>query len=314
VATILGAAGSPGLLGSFGMLGSIGMLGLLDFLDALARHPFLQYALLAGLLVSIPCGVVGSFVVIRRISYIAGAIAHCVLAGLGLVHYLQVVHGFTALSPLAGAVIVALLASLVVGWVSLHWQQREDTVIGAVWAIGMAAGVLLIAATPGYATDLMSYLFGNILMVTPNDLLLIGGLDALVLIVVVLFQQQLLAICFDWEFARLRGVKVEAFYFLLLGLTALTVVLLVSVVGIVLVITLLTLPAALANVFARRLWQMMILAAVFCMLLTTGGLAISYGPDLPAGATTILLTGAVYFLVMAGREFGRRWWRRRERQ
>ncbi len=283
-----------------------------SFLEAVAQHSFLQYALLAGVLVSIPCGVMGSFVVIRRISYIAGAIAHCVLAGLGLVHYLQVVHGFTAVSPLAGAIVVAITASGVIGWVSLHWHQREDTVIGAVWAIGMATGVLLIAATPGYTTDLMSYLFGNILMVTPDSLLLIAGLDILVLLVVVLFHKQLLAICFDWEFAKLRGVRVEAFYFLLLGLTALTVVLLVSVVGIVLVIALLTLPAALANLFARRLWQMMILAAVLCVMLTTSGLALSYGPDLPAGATTILLTGAVYFVVMLGREIVQKWWRRRE--
>jgi len=267
------------------------------FWDALQTHAFLQYALTAGLLVSIPCGVVGSFVVIRRISYIAGGIAHSVLAGLGIVHYLRVVHGVEWLSPMGGAIIAALLAAGIIGWVSLFLKQREDTVIGAVWAVGMATGILFISMTPGYTTDLMSYLFGNILMVTSRDLWLIGALDLVVLATVALFHKQLLAVSFDGEFAGLRGVHVQRFYFLLLGLTALTVVLLVSVVGIILVIALLTLPAAMANLFARRLWQMMLLATGICALLTTSGLAISYGPDLPAGAVTILLTGAAYFLV-----------------
>jgi zinc transport system permease protein len=272
------------------------------FWEALRIHSFLQYALLAGLLVSIPCGVVGSFVVIRRISYIAGGIAHSVLAGLGIVHYLQVVHGMTGLSPLAGALVAALVAAMVIGWVSLHLKQREDTVIGAVWAMGMATGIIFISLTPGYTTDLMSYLFGNILMVTSGDLWLIAALDVIVLATIALFHKQLLAVCFDGEFAGLRGVHVQRFYFLLLGLTALTVVLLVSVVGIILVIALLTLPAAMANLFARRLWQMMLLAGLICALLTTGGLAISYGPDLPAGAVTIILTGAAYFLTALVRQ------------
>lgn len=269
------------------------------FFQALFEHAFLQYALLAGLLVSIPCGVVGSFVVIRRISYIAGGIAHSVLAGLGIVHYLRVVHGFTAVSPMTGAVAAALLAAAVIGWVSLNLKQREDTVIGAVWAMGMATGIIFISLTPGYTTDLMSYLFGNILMVTSTDLWLIGALDIFVLLMVALFHKQLLAVCFDSEFATLRGVHVERFYFLLLGLTALTVVLLVSVVGIILVIALLTLPAAMANLFAGRLRNMMIIAGGLCVVLTTSGLALSYGPDLPAGAVTILLTGLTYFIVAA---------------
>ncbi len=275
-----------------------------DFGPALLQHSFLQYALLAGILISIPCGVVGSFVVIRRISYIAGGIAHSVLAGLGLVHYLEAVHGIKTVSPMAGAVIAALTAAILIGWVSIHLKQREDTVIGAVWAMGMAAGIVFIAMTPGYTTDLMSYLFGNILMVTPADLWLIVALDVLVLATVVLFHKQLLAVCFDSEFASLRGVHVQRYYFLLLGLTALTVVLLVSVVGIILVIALLTLPAAMANLFARSLWKMMAVAVGICLAMTTGGLALSYGPDLPSGAVTILLTGTAYFITAFVRREG----------
>jgi zinc transport system permease protein len=266
-----------------------------ELLAAFAEHRFLQYALLAGLLAAVPCGVVGSYVVIRRITYIAGGIAHSVLAGLGLVHYLQVVHGVTAVSPMMGAVVSALVAAAVIGWVGGRLGQREDSVIGAVWAVGMALGIVFIALTPGYATDLMSYLFGNILMVTARDLWLAAALVLLVLLVTGLFHRQLLAVCFDAEYAELQGVPVGRFTALLLALTALTVVVLVSVVGIILVIALLTLPAATANLFARRLGGMMALAVGLCAALTVGGLALSYGPDLPAGAVTILLTGIVYF-------------------
>ncbi len=268
-----------------------------SFLEAVGRYEFLRSALLAGLLASIACGVVGSYVVTRRISYIAGGIAHCILGGMGLARYLNVVHGWRWLTPLQGAVAAALLAAGVIGFVSLRARQREDTVIGAVWAIGMAVGVLFISRTPGYNEDLMSYLFGNILMVPARDLWLIAGLDVLVVAVGLLFYHQLVALCFDEEFARIRGLRVDAYYLVLLGLTALTVVLLSAVVGIVMVIALLTLPAAIAGQFSRTLWQMMLVATALSVLFTTAGLALSYGPDLPAGATIIVLAGAAYLLV-----------------
>ena len=268
-----------------------------EFLEAAAHYSFMQHALLAGLLAAVACGIVGTYVVVRRITYIAGGIAHCVLGGIGAALYLQRVCGWTFVRPLHGAVVAALLAAMIIGLVSLRAREREDTVIGALWAIGMAAGVLFIARTPGYSQDLMSYLFGNILMVTAEDLWLIAILDVLVVAVALLFYNQFQAICFDEEFARVRGIRVEFYYLLLLALTALTVVLLVSVVGIVMVIALLTLPVAVAGYFARRLWQMMVLAIGFSILFTTAGLAVSYKPDLPAGATVIILAGAVYLLV-----------------
>jgi zinc transport system permease protein len=144
----------------------------------------------------------------------------------------------------------------------------------------------------------MSYLFGNILLVSQKDLWLILGLDLLVVLTGVIFYKQLIAVCFDEEFARLRGLQVEFYYLVLLGLTALTVVLLVSVVGIVLVIALLTLPAGVANLFSRKLWQIMILAAILIMFFTSGGLALSYTLNLPSGATIIVLAGAVYLGVI----------------
>ncbi len=282
---------------------------MLEFLDAL-RDPnmsFLRIALAAGLLASVACGVVGSYVVVRRISYLAGGIAHCVLGGLGAAQYLAVEHGWKywnpvygwqPLDPMIGAIVAALLAAVVIGVVSLRARQREDTVIGALWAIGMAAGVLFIAKTGGRQMDLMSYLFGNVLMVSRDALWLLGILDALAVGVGLVFYNQLLAVCFDDEFARLRGLRVDLFYILLLCLTALTVVLLVSVVGIVLVIALLTLPVAIAGHFCRTLWQLMLVSALLSGVFTSAGLALSYGPSLPAGATTIVLAGSVYVLVV----------------
>jgi len=277
-----------------------------EFLTALSRHSFLQYALLAGLLASVACGVVGTYVVVRRITYIAGGISHCVLGGIGAALYLRSVHGLTSITPLAGAVTAALLAALIIGWVSIRAKQREDTVIGALWAVGMASGILFISQTPGYNQDIMSYLFGNILMVSSSDLKLIAVLDFVVIASALLFYNQFLAVCFDEEFARLRGVKVELYYLLLLCLTALTVVLLTTVVGIVMVIALLTLPAAIASHFAHRLWTIMLLSAVVSILLTSAGLVISYGPNLPAGATTIILAGAAYLATAAGARLLRR--------
>jgi zinc transport system permease protein len=265
-----------------------------EFLQALQRYPFLQYAVWTGLLASVACGVVGSYVVVRRITYVAGGISHCVLGGMGAAMYLHKVHGWTWLHPLHGATVVALAAALLIGFVGLRYKQREDTVISAVWAIGMAAGVLFIAKTPGYQSDLMSYLFGNILMVTPQDLWLIACLDAVVVAAALLFHKQFLAVCFDEEYARVRGLRVEFYYIFLLCLTALTTVLLVTVVGIVMVIALLTLPVAVAGQFAKRLWHMMVLATVLSAVLTTAGLAVSYSPNLPAGATIIVLAGATY--------------------
>jgi zinc transport system permease protein len=283
---------------------------MMEFLRDLAVFPFLQYALATGLLASIASGVVGSFITVRRIGYIAGAIAHTVLGGMGLARYLQRVLGWEFVTPLVGAVASALLAAIVIGTVTHYGREREDTVLSAVWSIGMAVGIFFISRTPGYNDDLMGYLFGNILMVRRADLALIAGLDALVVLVSFLFYYKLEAVCFDEEFARLRGVRVELYYILLLCLTALTIVILLQVVGIVMVIALLALPAAAAAYLTRRLWHTMIVASALSGVLMTAGLALSYRPNLPAGATIIILSGAVYLAVVGSRPL----WRKRRAQ
>jgi zinc transport system permease protein len=269
-----------------------------DFFKALADPdiPFLRYAFLVGLLSSISLGIVGSYVVTRRITYIAAAIAHCVLGGIGAALYLDKVVGWTWCDPMYGATAAAILSALVIGLVSLYAKQREDTVISAVWAMGMAVGVLFLSKIPAFV-DPMSYLFGDILLISRGDLWMVAAMDVLVVAVGLGFYNKFLALCFDEEYAELRGVRAKAFYLVLLCLTALTVVLLVRVVGIVLVIALLTLPPAVAGYFSRQLWQMMLLAVLFCAIVVGAGIAVSYPANLPSGPVIILLAGTAYLLV-----------------
>ncbi len=274
----------------------------MDFFEAVGRYEFLQLALLSGLLASIAAGFVGTYVVSRGITYLAGSMAHFVLGGMGIARYLQVVHGITWLTPLHGAIIAALLGALIIAAVRLKSNQREDTVIGALWAIGMAVGILFISRTPGFNDDLMSYLFGNILMVTRDQVWMLVGLDVVVVIIAVLFYNPFFAISFDETFARVRGTPTAFYYVVLLILTALTVVVLTTVVGIVMVIALLTLPAAIAGQQAKKLWQMMLNASILSALFTTAGIAVSYEPDYPTGATIILIAGASFVISLVFRK------------
>ncbi|WP_456413176.1 metal ABC transporter permease [Thiolapillus sp.] len=258
-------------------------------MDAFFQYSFLQTALLAGLLASIGCGIMGSYVVVKRIGYMAGGISHSVLAGMGAALFF----GF---SPMLGALLAALLAALLIGWIKIRWQTQEDTLIGAMWAIGMSIGVLFISRTPGYSTDLMSYLFGNILLVSTTQLWEMAALNILVTAMVLAFYRQFLAVSFDEEFARLRGVPVNFFYLLFLCLVALTVVLLVQVVGLILVIALLTLPAAIAGHYVHTLGRMMLLASLLGMAFTTFGIWLSYVLDMPTGAIIILVAGGSFIL------------------
>jgi len=266
-----------------------------QFLSDLQQHTFLQYALMTGIMASIACGIIGSYVTVRRMTYIAGAIAHCTLGGMGLAGYLNKEQGMTFLTPLTGAVAAALLAALIIALMMNRSTMRQDTVLSAVWSIGMAVGIIFISKTGGYNEDLMSYLFGNILMVSSWDLLLLTILDLVLLITVFLMYNRLAAISFDEEFARITGIHVDLYNTIFLCLVALTVVLLVQVVGIILVVALLALPAAAAGQMTARLPSMMFVATSFCLLSTTGGLFISYLPDLPASATIIIIAGILYF-------------------
>jgi zinc transport system permease protein len=257
---------------------------------------FMRYALLAGLLASIPFGILGSYIVTRRISYIAGAISHSVLGGIGIALYLQKACGIDGVRPIYGALAASLISALIIGLVSIYAKEREDTVIGAIWAVGMATGLLFLSKTPGYV-NAMSYLFGDILMISEYDIYVILCLNAVIILTSLLFYKKLLAVCFDEEFARLRGINVNFYYLLLLCLCALAIVLLVRIVGIVLVIALLTLPAAISGQLTKRLGTMMLMSVLFCIFFMTAGITLSYPFDFPAGPTVILLAGTVFLLL-----------------
>lgn len=259
----------------------------MSFVAALAEHDFLRIALAAGLLAAIGGGVVGTLVVVKRLSFMAGSIAHAVLGGMGVAHLL-------GRSPLAGAAVAAVVAALLVGWIARRGGQRVDMLVGAVWAVGMAVGIVAIAHTPGYSTDLMSYLLGNLLMVTPTQLLATAALDAALLMACALLWRPLVATLFDEQFARLRGLPTLAIELSVLVAVALAVVVLVQAVGLVLVMALLTLPAATALLWSSSLGRVMLLAGAIAAVEMTLGLAVAFETDSPAGAVIVLGAAAVY--------------------
>ena len=252
-------------------------------------NQFLKYAFIMGGLASISFGIIGTFVTIKKIGYLAGAISHSVFGGIGLALYLQVKVGLTWFDPLIGALLAAIIAAVIVGLVSIHASEREDSIIGTLWAVGMATGILLIDITPGYF-NLASYLFGDILLISGKDLLYVCILDTLVLGFSILFFNRFFGVCFDSEFAFLRGINITFFYMFLLVLTALTVVLMVRIVGIVLVIALLTIPPAIASFYAKRLWEMMLYSVLLTIVFTWTGLVVSYSYSLSSGPAIIIFS------------------------
>ena len=260
--------------------------------------PFVRNALLAGILSSILFGVLGSVVTVKRIAGLAGAISHAVLGGIGLALFLSAKKIVPGLPPIAGALVFAVIAAALIGFVSLRAKQREDTVINALWAIGMSIGIVFIAKTPGYA-DPMSYLFGNILLVSARDLILLAILDIVVIFLAWRYYPQIEASAFDEEFAKTRGVATDTVFLILLGITAVAVVLLQTFVGIVMVIAMLTLPAGTSGYFAKNLASMMALGTFFSLAFSVAGLIVSWKLDLPSGAVVVLVAGAT-FLVASG--------------
>ncbi len=262
---------------------------------------FMRNALLAGVLVSIACGIIGTLVVINRIVFVSGGIAHAAYGGIGLGYFFK-------FNPVLGAMVFSVAAAVGMGAVQRKTRQRADTIIGVMWAIGMALGIILVDLTEGYKADLMSYLFGSILAVPSGDLLIMLALDLVIITLVALFYKELLAISFDETFAAVENVPVDAIHMLLLCLIALTVVMMMRVVGLIMVIALLTMPAAISGQFVRDMKWMMVLASILGVLFTTTGLWLSYFLNLTSGATIILVAGFAYLLSLAVKPLMSRVW------
>ncbi len=292
-----------------------GGVGARAFFRDAAANPFLLTGLWAGLLASLACGIVGPYVVTRRIVFLGGAIAHVAVGGLGATIFLAYAAPgvFGWLRPLHGAAAVAVLAALLLARLEPGAGRRSeggrpiaaDTVIGALWATGMALGILLIKFTPGYHTELMSYLFGNLAYVDAADVYLMLGLDAVIVATVLLFQKRFTALCLDPQQTRLQGVPVRRTSAVLLVLVALTVITLTHVVGLILVIALLSLPAATAGLLVRRLPPMIALSVAIAALSTTVPRIAVYGTRVSPEPAIVLAAGALFLLAVVWR----RWYR-----
>lgn len=257
------------------------------------QFEFMRNAVIAGCFASLICGIIGSFVVVNRLVFLAGGIAHAAFGGIGLAFFFGIPY-------VLGTLGVSLLAAIIMTAVVLTNKHRADTFIGILWAVGMAMGVILLDMTPGYSVNLMSYLFGSILAVPTSDILWMIVIAILAVLSAIFFYRDLLAISYDDEFARLRGVPVNLIYFLYISLVAVSIVIIIRVVGLILVIALLTIPPYIAEKYCRTLGWMMALSTLLAMVFNIAGLWLAYTFNLTSGATIILVAAAGFFLSMVG--------------
>jgi len=261
-------------------------------LDVL-NYEFIQNAIMAGILVSFASGIIGSLIVVNRMVFLAGGIAHTSYGGIGVAVYF-------GLPIFLGASVFAVLAALLMAMITLHQRDKIDTFIGLIWAVGMAIGIIFVDLTPGYNVDLMSYLFGSILAVSGDDLTYMGVLLGAIFLIVTLFYREILAVSYDSEYASLRGINIKFFYTLILILSALTVVIAIKVVGLILVIALLTIPIYIAEKLSNSLGMMMFLSGVLSSIFTLTGLFFSYQFDVTSGASIILVSAialTIYLII-----------------
>ncbi len=279
--------------------------------DLSAASPFLLRSIAAMALAAVACGIVGCYVVLKRDSYAVGAISHSLLGGIGAALFARATWGWQWLTPWMGALAAAVIVALLITLFTRVWKMRSDTVLSAVWALGMAVGISFITALPGYPPDLNSFLFGSILIIAPSDLWLMGGLLAVIVAAKLLWHQRFVALAFHPELLELRGLSATAVHFAMELLVAMTVVILSQLVGIVLCMALLILPVAAAATFCRKIPGIMTVAAAICFLSAFAGVALSYdrlpgGLLLSPGATVVELTGAAYLLAATVKFFRKR--------
>lgn len=268
----------------------------MQFFSDIFHYDFLQRAILAALLASIVCGILGSYSVARRCSYMVGAVSHALIGGIGLARFCQTVLGIALFTPLCGSVLASVIVSLIITILTARQRNREDTILSAIWTSGVALGLCFIAAIPGYAEDLNSYLFGNILLISKEDLWMMLILDLCILPLSWMFHSRFLALCFNEEGLALRGISTFRVALLLNILTGLSVVILAQAVGTVMVLALMILPAASAYRLSKTMPSIMLLAGLFCFVSCLVGMAVSYTPDWPTGAIIILTSIIIYII------------------
>ncbi len=258
-------------------------------ISELLEYKFIVNSLLAGILASVSCGIIGTYIVTRRMVFLSGGITHSSFGGIGIGYYL----GF---NPIIFAAIFGVFSALGIEFISKRSNIREDSVIGILWSFGMAVGIMFVFLTPGYAPNLMSYLFGSILTVSNLDIYLMFGLSIVLILVFAFFYRTIVFISYDQEFARTHKIAVSLINYLLIGLVALTIVLNIKVVGIILVISLLTIPQSIANLFTKNFRNIIIVSIVIGLIGAFLGLIISYKINIPSGAS-IIFSLVMIFLI-----------------
>lgn len=265
---------------------------MIDLLRNMFSYDFMRNALFASFLVGVACGLIGTLVVLNRIVFLGGGIAHAAYGGIGLAYYF-------GQDPMLGAILFSILSALGMGLVHLRTKARSDTLIGVMWSIGMAIGIIFVSLTPGFKADLMSYLFGSLLAVSGSDLQVMALIAALVILFVVLLYRSLQAISFDETFSTIRNLPVAALYLVMLVMIGLTVVVAMRIVGLIMVIAMLTIPPATANLFLKDMKGMMLLSIGLGWLFSIIGLILSFALNLQAGSIIILVAALSYLAAAA---------------
>lgn len=265
----------------------------------LLQYTFFQHALLGSLLASIACGIIGTYIVTRRLVFISGGITHASFGGIGLGLY-------AGISPILSAAVFSVLSAFGVEWLSKRKDMREDSAIAMFWTLGMALGIMFSFLSPGFAPDLSAYLFGNILTITQTDLLMLGILAILLILFFTLFIHPIIYVAFDREFARSQGIPVVVLEYILMMFIALTIVSCLRMVGIVLAISLLTIPQMTANLFTNKFKRIIWLSIAIGYLSCLGGLLISYRLNVPSGASIIFFSILIYIACKIGKSLFRK--------
>ncbi|MFC2152449.1 metal ABC transporter permease [Bacteroidota bacterium] len=258
-------------------------------ISELLQYKFITNSLLAGILASISCGIIGTYIVTRRMVFLSGGITHASFGGIGVGYFF----GF---NPIISAAIFAILSALGIEFISKKTEVREDSVIGILWSFGMALGIMFVFLTPGYAPNLMSYLFGSILTVSTLDIWLMIGLCIIIIVLFILFYRIILFVSYDQEFAKTHKIAVNVINYILISLVALTIVLNIKVVGIILVISLLTIPQSTANLFTKNFKNIILISIVIGLIGAFLGLVISYKINIPSGASIIFSLVMIFIL------------------
>ena len=261
----------------------------MEFFIDILRYDYLANALLAAILAGITCGIVGTYIVSRRMVFLCGGITHASFGGLGIAFYL-------GLNPILGASAFAVLSALGIEWASDKGRMREDSAIGIIWSIGMAVGTLFMSITPGYTSgDLASYMFGSIITVTQQDITLLAIVTALCLVGAIFFSRPIMYVAFDRSFSASQGIATRLISYVMSMVVAITIVLAIRIMGIVLLLSLFTIPVVAANSFTKSYTAISFWASVIGVLGAVVGLIVSYNWEVPPGVSIIFtLTIALF--------------------